>query len=306
MNNPHPQAVVSMPSRTNVVAFSPRSLSGECSSRALTRRDSAAAVVLHFDAQQDDETVLRRAAPWLQEDVDIIDEWRCCLFMSRFAKHVDASAGSSTVANIDWKIQRGTDVKGKIATAAGNVITMSGWGACFEGHRDAVLYAGLARANWLVTRPRGTPANKFEANVFDTVRKVKIHRNRERYIVSVNLTDEERAPVTYERFEGLAKAKGAVESAVKKLPNSRCDFQQRFAVLASMTADMLRHRAFMSEGGFSLDDTSRATILVQLDCLRQAIQQATVRFDRNERIADIESIAQKHGREALTLVNAVT
>jgi len=73
-----------------------------------------------------------------------------------------------------------------------------------------------------------------------------------------------------------------------------------------MTADMLGHRAFMSEGGFSLDDTSRATILVQLDCLRQAIQQATVRFDRNERIADIESITQTHAREVSGLANKIT
>jgi len=219
------QAAISLTGLANVVELSPHCVLRERNPCSPTGSAAPAAVVLEFEGTaRNDGAVLRCVAPWLQKNVDVIDEWRRCLFMSRFAKHIDASAGPSTVANIDWKIQRGTDVKGKIATPAGNVIiTMSGWGACFEGHRDALLYAGLARANWLVTGPRGTPANKFEANVFDAVREVTIHRNRDRYIVSMDLTDEERAQVAYERFEGLAKAKAAVESAVKKLPNSRCD-----------------------------------------------------------------------------------
>ena len=292
----------------NVVELSPRHLPRERNPRSPIGRASPAAVVLEFEGTtRSDGAVLRRVAPWLQKDVDMIEEWRRCLFMSRLARHVDAAVGLPIVANIDWKIRRGSDIKGKIATHAGNlIITMSGWGACFEGHRDALLSAGLARANWLVAGPHRPSANKFETNIFDALRKVTIHRNRDRYVVSVDLTDEERSQVAYDRVERLDKAKSALESGVKSLPSSRGDYLRHVVGCASLMTGALEALACDSKGGFSLDDTSRAAILTQLDGLRQAIHRATATFDTDKRHGDIVNLAQNHAPEFRSMPNPIT
>ncbi|UTV55194.1 hypothetical protein [Burkholderia arboris] len=251
--------------------------------------------VLQLDGALRDDALLKRFAPWLEREINVIDEWRHCLLMSRFAKHVDAALGASTVGNIRWELRWKTDIRGKISTPAGNVlISMSDHGAHFEGHRDALLHAGLARENWLRTGPRGGPASQFEAHIFEAKRKLKIHRCRDRYSLFVGSTDEECEQVTPERFEALAKAKERARTEVNKLPSSRSDFQCRFTALASLAADLLEHHTLMDEGGFSLDDGSRAAILTQLYGLRQTIQMATACFDRDERVSHIKSIAQQH------------
>ncbi|MFL9892424.1 hypothetical protein [Paraburkholderia sp. RL17-381-BIF-C] len=253
------------------------------------------AAVLSFRGRIDDNAVLVRVAPWLRREEDIVDEWRRCLFVSRFSRDVDAATNSSTVANVRWRVERRSEVKGRIATEAGNVtatlaVGMAGGYAVFDGHRDALVLTGIARPQWLHTDSRGGRIGEFEACIFGAERKIIIRRSRDRYSVHVKLaTGEIPSP-----REALQEAKSAVEREINSLPASQSDYQRWFSQLAAMAVGMVEQVAYDSKGGFSLDAESRAAILRKALDLRQTIQRTTIKFDRTARSDEIERVVKKH------------
>lgn len=253
------------------------------------------AAVLPFHGRIDDAAVLARVAPWLHRDIDVIDEWRRCLFGARLSQQVDAVMSPSAVANIKWKTTKGSEIRGRLATEAGdlNIVmssgTVTGY-AIFDGRRDALVLTGIARPQWLHAGSRGGRIGEFEACIFGAERKVMIHRSGDRYSVHVNLAAGE-IPRPREAFE---EARSAVEREVNALPASQTDYQRWFSRLAAMAVGMAEQVAFDSKGGFSIDTESRAAILRKALDLRQTIQRATIKFDRTARSDEIERLAKKH------------
>lgn len=264
------------------------------------------AVVVPLDRAPNDDAMLKRAAPWLEQEFDVIDEWRRCPFMSHLSRQLAASLTPTAVENMRWKVGP-LGIGASVATPAGNVrITSGRAGVRFEGQKDALVSAGVAHPDWLHAGPRGGPANRFEIVTFGAARRVTIHRCKERYSVTYNFTDEEAARHPENVCEEHAKTKKRAINALNSLPTSPSEFLQSFADVANFIVDGLEVLALESKGGYSLSDRSRGDFLTKLHELRQAAYRATSTFNYDERRAAIDGIAQKHAPSTPPILSTQT
>ncbi|MDQ7975908.1 hypothetical protein QYH69_01430 [Paraburkholderia sp. SARCC-3016] len=273
-------------------------------------RLTSSAQVMQLAVQFGDADLLNRVVPWLRDGkADAVETWLSSSFMSRLRTHVDDAMGSTAMEPVRWKAQC-NHVKGRLTTPAGTVVIEviprcgNGRSALFgnkfvsyvrfEGHRDALLLARLVQVHWLHTGSRGGKRNEFEAAIFGAKRIVKIGRSGERYKVCVDMTDDEHLEVRSDRSETIEKAQKSLRDEVDGLPQSPDQYMETFRAQANLGIGLLQMCACDNEGGFSLDDRSRAAILVRLDALRQALAQAKSTFDRGARRSQIACIAQRH------------
>ncbi|WP_155635462.1 hypothetical protein [Burkholderia cepacia] len=256
------------------------------------------AVVMRFDKAPNDHAILKHAAPWLAQEVDVIEEWRRCLFMSRLSRQLAASLTPTVVENMRWKTYR-TYIRASISTPAVKVRIKS-WstGAQFVGHKDALVSAGIAHPDWLYTGPRSGRPTRFEIVTFGAARSVNVHLLKGRHVVTCWFTDEERACSPEEVCQQHAEAKERLANALKSLPASPSDFRQWFSDISIFIVDGLERLAWESKGGYSLDDRSRGNFLTTLSELRQATHRATSTFNYEERRVAIDRIAKEHAPAA--------
>ncbi|WP_129112205.1 hypothetical protein [Burkholderia pseudomallei] len=228
--------------------------------------------------------------------------------MSRFEQSIEQNMGRATMARVQWKAKFKTDIRGKFSTqrADGNDFQLPRF--IHPTRRPPRRTTPLqARTATLVTHiPRSSRPNEFDAFIFGVERHLKVRRNRERYEMNVELTDEEHEAVQPERLELFEKAQSGLLEEIDKLPKTASEHLERFLRLVDLQTRVVQSFVCESRGGFALDAPSCTAILTQLEGLRQTMCQAKAKFDREARRSEITCIARKYAPSNLSISVART
>lgn len=281
----------------NVMLF-PGRISGTDVERKATLRTTVAPVVKLRDFE-DAAATLARVAPWVNAESPIINAWHSSPFFARLASTVESATGESLISKVVWKGNGdGKEIRGRVATPFGNVL-LRAW-TCFRGtitaellgHRDALIWSGVAQPHWLHTESRQGCRNDFPADIFGAERTVNVTKNGVRYSMQVKFTDEESQAVNYHRMAVERAREGAIEES-KRLPSSRSDYLDRLQLQAQLYAHVVERMASEGEGGYSLSDASLAALRAQLAALQLTISSAVASYSGANRERDITRIANE-------------
>ncbi len=272
------------------------------SKRSFDLAVSTCASVTRLDEKRNDAALLARAAPWMTDQIDVVNAWINSPFITRLVRCTDGSIDARDIRSAAWRLHgTKTDwVEGWIKTPAGKIKLeavhpgdASEGCVLLSGSRAALLGARLAHEDWLNSDLHKGRRKTFKAYIFESERCISVTRMRERFFVRISVEESELAALDSTAREQISNARAEAKRAVEKLPTSRQAYLEVFSMSAHVLITAMENMALEAKGGYSLSVESQGKVFEKLRALRNSIECMSTSYSFADRQCDIAAIAHR-------------